>query len=163
MALVVSMIMLTVTACGPTTNNNSDTKTTNSGVGYYFLYKGTQVLMNEKTSEILTSLGKYKNYFESEACAYQGLEKTYTYNGFALYTYPKDGVDYVLSVVLLDDTVSTPEGISIGASEKDVIAEYGNAGAKEKGALKYTKDKSTITFIIKNSEVDSIEYTAITK
>jgi hypothetical protein len=160
---MMSMIMLAVTACGPAANNNSGTKTNDGGDGYFFTYMGTRVLMNEKTSEVLTSLGKYKNYFESEACAYQGLEKTYTYNGFALYTYPKDGVDYVLSVVLLDDTLSTPEGISIGASEKDVIAKYGNAGVEEKGSLKYTKDKSTITFIIKNNEVDSIEYTAITK
>ena len=42
------------------------------------------------------------SYFEAPSCAFDGIDKTYTYAGFELLTYPKDDKDYVSSVVLKD-------------------------------------------------------------
>ena len=73
--------------------------------------------MNEDASAVVEELGEADDYFESESCAFEGLDKVYTYPGFTLNTYPVDDKDYVLSVVFRDDTVSTDEGISIEAQK----------------------------------------------
>lgn len=63
--------------------------------------------MNEKAAPILEKLGEPMEYFEAESCAFEGLDKIYTYSGFELHTYEMKGTDYVASVMFLDDSVST--------------------------------------------------------
>ena len=72
-------------------------------------------------------------------------------------------MDYVNSVYFTDDSVSTPEGIRIGSSEADMLAAYGDQYTEEYGVYTYTKEKSTLSFIITDGVVDSVEYVAITK
>ena len=90
--------------------------------GYVFTVDGTTIAMNAEVAPILEKLGKEKNYFESASCAFEGLDKEYTYNGFVLKTYPLNDVDYVASITLQDDTVATPEGIAIGSELADVTS-----------------------------------------
>ena len=131
--------------------------------GFVFVVNGVEIGMNEEAAPIVEKLGKAANYFESPSCAFQGIDKTYTYSNFELYTYPKNKVDYVSSIYILDGSVSTKEGIHIGSTTEEMTAAYGNDYKEELGAYTYTKDKSTLTFIIDNGTVSSIEYVAIVK
>lgn len=131
--------------------------------GYVFQAGGAVIGMNEDSEPILAALGNWSDYFEAESCAFQGLDKTYSYPGFELYTYPKGDRDMVNSITLLDDSVSTPEGIRIGSAEADITAAYGDGYVLENGVYQYTKDKSILSIFTTGGVVDGIEYTAITE
>lgn len=131
--------------------------------GYVFQSGSAVIGMNEDSEPILAALGNWSDYFEAESCAFQGLDKTYSYPGFELYTYPKGDRDMVNSITLLDDSVSTPEGIKIGSAEADITAAYGDGYVLENGVYQYTKDKSILSIFTTGGVVDGIEYTAITE
>ncbi len=130
--------------------------------GFVFETDGTRIQMNEEASSVLESLGEEKSYFEAESCAFKGLDKTYTYAGFKLYTYPIDEIDYVQSVEFMDDTVATMEGITIGDSLDEVVAAYGDDYEENGTAITYTKDDAVLEFIISGDVVEAVNYTAIT-
>lgn len=131
--------------------------------GYVFQYKGNTIAMNGEVAPIVKALGDPQDYFEADSCAFQGKEKTYTYSGFELYTYAVDGVDYVLSINFTDDSVSTKEGISLGADLEDIKKAYGDKYTENLGLYTYEKGKSKISFMIEDNKVSSIEYKAITE
>lgn len=130
--------------------------------GFLFQSSGVTIGMNEDVAPILSGLGNYNNYAESPSCAFKGLDKIYSYNGFDLYTYPKGSVDYVNSIYFIDDSVSTPEGIRLGSTVEEMLAAYGDDYTEEYGVYTYTKEKSTLSFIVTDGVIESIEYVAIT-
>ncbi len=129
--------------------------------GYVFESGGIVIGMNDEAAAIVSGLGSWSNYAESPSCAYQGMDKIYTYPGFDLYTYVKDGVDYVNSVYFLDASVSTPEGLRLGSSVEEMLAAYGDGYTEEYGVYTYTKEKTSLTFIITDGVVEAIEYLAV--
>ena len=66
-------------------------------------FNGTQVVLGAEMKPIADKLGKPTKYFESQSCAFQGLDKVYTYGGVIIRTYPENDVDYVLSIELKDE------------------------------------------------------------
>ena len=135
-----------------------ETKASEKTDGYAFTLKGVQVALHAEMAPIVAKLGEPTKYFESESCAYQGLDKVYTYGGVTISTYPDNGVDYVLDVVLRDDTVSTPEGISIGDPLSKVEEIYGAPNETRDNAVCYVKNGTQLTFFIDNGTVYTISY-----
>lgn len=133
-----------------------------TGDVYAFSYKGTRITMNEDTAPILEALGESKNYTEEESCAFEGLHKTYYYGSFYLQTYPDGETDRVYTLWLADDSVSTEEGIYIGATQQQVEDAYGAENYNGMNAFVMTSGDSTLTVSIENGTVSSIQYTAIT-
>ena len=130
--------------------------------GFVFQSGGVAIGMNQEAAPVVAALGGWDNYIETESCAFQGLDKIYSYTGFDLYTYPKDDVDYVNSIYFTSDAVSTPEGIRIGSSLDEVLAAYGDQYTEEFGVYTYTKDQSTLSFIVTDGFVESVGFIAIT-
>lgn len=130
---------------------------------YYYDMKGTIVTVNAEMASLTDALGEPTNYFESESCAFQGLDKVYTYGSVVISTYPKDGVDYVYTIELKDDTVSTKEGICIGNSKDEVIAAYGEPTTENDTAISYEKGDCVLAFIFDGDSVTNITYTAVTE
>ena len=124
---------------------------------YVFLSGDFAVSMDQDMAEVLAALGEPQSYFEAASCAFEGLDKTYTYSGFQILTRPDGEQDYVNSILLTDDSVTTPEGLYIGASAADVTAAYGE-GESLGSSLRYTKDGTVLSFILENDKVISIEY-----
>ena len=117
LAVFMSLMMLALVACDATTNSSN----------FVFEANGTKIELGAKADDIIASLGEPVNYHESESCAFKGLDKEYTYPGFVITTYPKDDVDYIYTITITDDTVSTPEGLAIGSTTADVEVAYGVA------------------------------------
>ena len=69
-------------------------------------------------------------------------------------------MDNVSSIYFMDDSVSTPEGIYLGASVDEMIAAYGEGYTESSGAYTYTKDDSKLQFITKDNEIIAITYLA---
>lgn len=150
-------------ACGGEQKTDNPSKApANSPAGsgsdvFVFQTGGKTVSINEDMADVLADLGKEKSYFEAASCAFEGLDKTYTYNGFEIVTRPDGDKDYVNSIRLTDDSAATVEGVYIGCSESDVTAAYGeNAGAE--GVLSYTRGNTALNFVMEGGKVVSIEY-----
>ena len=165
----VLVMMLTFVGCktseGGSGKNETATTTTIAKVkaGYVMTVKGTEVAVNALMAPIVEALGEPDKYFESESCAFQGLDKVYTYGSVVITTYPEDGTDYVYSIELKDDTVTTKEGSYIGASKEDITKTYGTATKETDVALVYEKGSCQLAFIFDGDSVKNITYTAITE
>lgn len=131
--------------------------------GYFYTLNGVTVFANAKMAPIADALGEPTSYFESESCAFQGLDKVYTYGSVVISTYPVDGEDFVYTIELKDDTVETEEGICIGSTKDEVTAAYGTASTETDTALTYQKDDCVLAFIFDGDSVANITYTAITE
>lgn len=129
--------------------------------GYIFESNGVDVVIDAEAAPIIDALGEPLSYFEAQSCAFQGMDKMYTYVGFEINTYEEDGVDYISSVRLKDDTVQTQEGVCLFMTMEDMTAAYGEDYADEKGMYVYEKDGMKLKFIIFDNEITSIEYASM--
>ena len=65
----------------------------------------------------------------------------------------------IVKIVLADDSVSTPEGISIGSSRDEVIAAYGeNFTENATGTLIYTDGATKLMVGFADGSVSAIHY-----
>ncbi|MFP4698532.1 MAG: hypothetical protein ACLFMO_07480 [Eubacteriales bacterium] len=133
----------------------------NDESGFEFESNGVTIAINQEAKTVVEKLGDSLDYFEAPSCAFDGMDKIYTYNGFELHTYEVDGVDYVLSVIFLDDSVTTKEGVYLFSSLDDVLEVYGENYTENQGLYTYEKGDTTLSFLIENNEVVSIEYMAV--
>ena len=129
--------------------------------GYVFTYDGADVKIDTDAAQYVAKFGEPASYYESPSCAFDNLDKFYTYHGFEIDTYYSDGKDLVLNVVLLDDTVSTVEGLSIGDAQDKVATVYGEPTEKTDNSATYKKDNMKLVFIFKDGAVAAIEYKSL--
>lgn len=161
------LTVLCFAACGSsdTTTNNGGSQSANVPVaatdGYVFNHNGTKIAMHAEAAPIIAVLGEPKTYTEEASCAFTGLDKTYFYGSFYLQTYPIGEKDYIFGVWFADDSVSTDEGVYVGMPQADVEAAYGTDGYNGTNAYKMTKGKSSLTVIIKDGVVSSVQYDAV--
>lgn len=126
--------------------------------GYAFIYHDIVIAIDAEAKPVLEQIGEADSYFEAASCAFNGLDKMYTYGSFELDTYPADEKDYVSMILLKDDSVATAEGVSIGEPEEKITEVYGEGFAKENGMIVYKKEGMKLCFIVENGTVTSIEY-----
>ena len=142
--------------------NQKDAGEEEALTGYVFEVdvNGTTVLMTTdvKMDGILEQLGEPAGYFEAESCAFQGLDKTYTYEHFRIETYPEGETDRISSIIFLDDIEETQEGISIGMTKEDMENAYGTEYKENGSMVIYTKDGKHLSFLVKDGVIESVEY-----
>ena len=126
--------------------------------GYIFVYKDIVIEIDSPADSVLEQLGDANSYFEAPSCAFNGIDKIYTYNSFELDTYPIEGEDFISSVLFKDDTVTTMEGIGIGDSVEKLTETYGGDSIQENGMTVYCKDDMKLCFILEDDFISSIEY-----
>ena len=172
-------LLLALTACGgpvvkeggstpvPTQNltdepDPSESAGTQTGAETMtFVYNGVDIPMNAPAADIIAALGEPKSYTEETSCAFVGLDKTYYYGSFYLQTYPEGDKDFVYCLWIVDDSVSTPEGLHIGASASHVESALGAAAFNSTNAYTVTKGEGRLTVILDNGAVSSIQYDAV--
>lgn len=125
--------------------------------GYTYVYNDVVVEIDADATSVVEQLGEPLSYFEAPSCAFEGIDKIYTYSSFEIETYPMEGKDFVSMVTFKDDSITTPEGVAIGDSVDKVKEVYGDC-AEEGGMLVYEKDGMKLCFIVKDGAVVSVEY-----
>ena len=168
-ALILALTMvLTMAACGgetapETTAPASGTAApvTPDASSWKYTVRGVEIQMHADAAPVLEALGEPVSYTEEASCAFSGLDKTYYYGGFYLQTYPMGDEDFVFSLWLVDDSSTTPEGIYIGATQAEVEAAYGTEGFNGSNAYIMTGTTSTLTIILTDGLVSSIQYDAV--
>lgn len=125
---------------------------------YVFEYKGVKISPDMNTNEFLAALGDPLHYYEVKSCAFEGMDKIYTYTSFEISTYPNGANDLVSSIYFKDDTVTTQEGAYLGMAKSDVLALYGSNYTESAGAYVYSKGGMELHFIFDGETLASIEY-----
>ena len=126
---------------------------------YIFKSGSVDIVPGEDSTAALSALGKESAYDEVDiGCGNNEVGKVYSYSGFKIQTYPDNSKDYIDTVTITNDSVSTPEGISIGSSRDDVIKAYGDGYTEKSNGIVYIKDKTTLSFVIRDGAVTSIIY-----
>lgn len=147
----------------PNDNKTSNETATNKGSelkGYIFEYNGVKIGMDMEAAPIISALGEPASYFEAPSCAFEGLDKTYSYGSFELDTYEQNGKDYISGIFFCDDLIETPEGVCLFETKADMIAAYGESFTEEFGMLVYEKEGMKLKFILEGDEITSIEYSS---
>ena len=168
-ALILALTMVfALAACGgetapETTAPASGTAApvTPDASSWKYTVRGVDIQMHADAAPVLEALGEPVSYTEEASCAFTGLDKTYNYGGFFLNTYPIGDKDYIYGVWLMDDSSTTPEGIYIGATQAEVEAAYGTEGFNGSNAYIMTGTTSTLTIILTDGLVSSIQYDAV--
>ena len=158
-AIFVLIICLGLAGCVPAATPPT-TSHAPADPGYGLTVSGLTLHCHDDMAPILAGLGEAKSYFEAASCAFPGLEKTYTYPSFIVYTYEDGDKDRLASIVILDDSISTPEGIFLNSSLADVLKAYGEPTEKSLNLYTYEKTRMKLSFIIEDDKVTSIEYIA---
>ena len=172
-------MLLSLCACGSSSSNegsaaivqnNTPTEaateaqvSANIEEGFIFTVNDVDIPMHAPVADILAALGEPKSCTEQTSCAFEGLDKTYFYGNFYLETYPGADGDYIYGVWLVDDTLTTAEGIYIGATQPEVEDTYGADSFDGSNAYVLTKGKSSLTIILTDGVVSSIQYDALVK
>ncbi len=162
--LLALTMVASLAACGGDTPDDTKGTEPNSAApaeGFMFNYKGTKITIHAEAAPILAALGEAKSYTEQASCAFEGLDKTYYYGSFYLDTYPKGDKDYVYGFWFADDSVSTEEGIYIGATKAQVEKAYGAEAFNGSNAYNITKGDNILTIILENDVVTSIQYSLV--
>ena len=159
-----AFLCLGLTACGSASTDSQKNNTTKQDDvaktgGYVFETKGKQIAMDADFAEIAKELGEPIKYYEAASCAFEGLDKTYTYDGFKVDTYPDEkSVDRVADVIFTDDTVKTKEGAHLGMTADDIKGIYGSYGTENDKSITYEKGDMKLIFILTDGKVTSIQY-----
>lgn len=126
--------------------------------GYIFCYNDTEIAVDMPAAPVLEALGQAQSVFETESCATGDIIRTYSYGSFELDTYELDSAEYISCICFRDDTVETEEGVRLFMTKEQLLSVYGTAYEEKAGTISYCMDNMRLKFIIKDSEIISIQY-----
>ena len=153
LALLLAALALTLclASCGGGKSNGSDNFTFKSP-------NGTEVTIGARHDDVIPKLGNYNSVNITDSCGgFSGKDRIYYYNGFRVYTTPSAKGDVVNMIELTDDSVSTPQGLTIG-SAKDAVVKAMGQGTAVGDNLSYEKGNTKLVFIFRDGTVTNIQY-----
>ncbi len=125
-----------------------------------FTYDGKSIELNSNVEDMIANFGEANNVDAQLTChGTEGEDKTYTYDDFTVNSYPLDGKDFVMEILISKAGVPTAKGIEVGSSSEEVVAAYGSE-YKEIGVY-YAYDapgKKSLRFYIEDGTVKEIDY-----
>ena len=93
---------------------------------------------------------------EGVSCLNIGYDVNYYYKGFHIDTVTLTGKQFVYSATFTEVGAATAKGITIGSTEEEVIAAYGDPHEQTMAGLVYVSDKKRITFLVAKDRVTEI-------
>ena len=167
--LLCLLMMLTFVACGSGKDNNKDdggssgsaatTKAADSAsVSYYVNVGGVKIELGGAADAVITALGTPKATAEVGNCGGQGTLTKYTYASVEVYVLTSGSSKTIDQITLLDDTVSTPEGLKIGSTQADVKSKCKTPTKTSDASYTYTSGANNLKFNFRDGAVVSIDY-----
>lgn len=158
------LLSLGLAACGGGSSNNSTPGGNNGGgnkeAGWVFKKGSVTVAMFDDADAVIKALGQYKSQYEAESCAFDGKDVIYSYPGYDILVFQEKDRNVISGVILRDDTVETPEHISIGSTVAEVEKAYGKFEPNTT-SLRLDKGNCQLLILTDNGKVIHIQYIAL--
>jgi hypothetical protein len=170
--LLVTLCVILCVACdnktnAPAADNDGGGKKTDnveSKSGFYVEYKGVKITMGAKADNIIEALGEPQSRSEIGDCGGLGAQVRYTYPSVEVYVLEsKTDGNIIDEITFRDDTVSTPEGVSIGMSVSDAKKALGEPSSETDDAILYTSGKYVLKVTVENEVVSKISYKTVSE
>ena len=161
--LAIILVLGTFAGCAGK-NGEGKTSSDENAVGEMQVFsctlRGVELKLGEKIQPILDALGEADSVFESPSCFFDNLiDRKYSYNSFELSTFPDENeIDYLQSITFKDDSVSTPEGVSVGDPVDRMKSTYGADFKESREIYTYTKGRTMLKFGAENHILIAITY-----
>lgn len=127
---------------------------------------GTEITGDTSVEDVLEALGDGYEYFEAISCVYEGMDKTYTYPDYILYTYPDGAIDHLMELYCTGGDVSA-KGVTFGASKDEIVEAFGEDYTEEGSMMIYAVEPSdannepaSVYFELTDGAVSAIALTA---
>ncbi len=130
---------------------------------YTFSDNGKKIALGEVFSKESLGIGDEESYSEIASCAFEGLDKTYTYANYEITTYPDGDKDRIYTIYFLNTEAKTEEGVSVSDSLDKMLSTYGDNYEIQGNQYTYTKGKTQLQFIVENDVITSIQYSYVTE
>ena len=153
------IVLLLIAMCfivGCNDNKLNDGMINNNKGVYTFSYNGMEFTLGDVFTT--DKYGEEISYSEVPSCAFEGIDKTYTYDNYEVTTYPDGDTDRISNVLLKGTDVKTPEGVGILDTKDDMISKYGNDFKQNENQYTYTLENTHLEFVIEDDVISSIEY-----
>lgn len=129
-----------------------------------FAANGVTFGIFDEADAVMQALPEPNNHFVGESCAFGGNDNYYFYNGFELMCNEMDGVFRITNIRIADDTVTTPQGFSIGMTEEAAEALLPSVGAEQQtrnalGGYTFVSGTTELVVLITDGVVTDIHYT----
>jgi len=125
---------------------------------FAFAFGDSLIKMDQDIAEVLEIMGEPLGVFEAPSCAFDGIDRIFSFPGVQIHTYPREDRDFVHTISLRDDSVSTVGGIYLGESPEAVFSAYGTFYEHEFDMFTYTRNMTTLSFLIEDDMVVAITY-----
>lgn len=126
--------------------------------GLFFESEGVKIHVYDLAEVLLPSLGEPNGTFEAASCAYQGKDMFYYYNGYQLTVNDVDDAEHVTIIMVVDDTVSIPQGVKIGNTEEEMLQLMDDNYDVSGELYQFISGDTTLQIQIKEGAVASIMY-----
>ena len=124
-----------------------------------FFYQGVEIPMAAEAVPVLTELGQAKSITQTPSCLFEGVDKTYCYGSFYLTTSPAPEGERITGLWFADDTVQTPEGISLGDDAEQIRDAYGVGSQGD--AVTIDQGNTRLQILTEDGVVTSVQYLAV--
>lgn len=127
--LLLAAALLLASGCGQGASSSGFT-----GQDFYLNINGHPYQCDDNIQTVIAGLGSGYSYSEALSCAYDGLDKTYSYDLAEFYTNPLPEGDLVSEIYTENPAVTTSKDISVGAAREEILAAHG-ADCEDTGNL----------------------------
>lgn len=142
--LLLVVMLLTMVGCGKEENIKEEF--------YYLSYNNKNITIGEVYDE--NKIGKADSYFELTSCAFDGVDKVYTYSDIEIKVESVNNAIY--SMELIGSEITTVEGLALGDSIEDMERIYGTDYENNESVYTYTKGNTLLRILTDNGFVTSI-------
>ncbi len=138
----------------------TEAKKSYSGFFYHAVSKNGEgdIYINMPSDEVVALLGEPESTFEAPSCALDGMDKVYTYDHCEIYIAEYPDQSLVSAIYLTDDLSSTPEGLTVGDTDKKMRELYGDPYKSDGYEYTYRKEDSYLRVQVNVGKVTYIYY-----
>lgn len=154
--MVLSMMMI---GCGSSDEPTAVVEVVSTATSsYYWTVDGVDLKIDDIAANTVDLISEEAKYFEAESCAYNGIDKIYTYNDYSVTFYEGEGRDGISAIAIMSDLVETNEGIAVGSTEEEVRGVYGEPVQETETLMLYEDNSVELRIILGNGKVTSIQF-----
>ncbi len=139
-------------------DNDDGGASSKSSVSFYVNCNSVKVELGGDAKAVISALGTPKSTSPMGNCGGQGTLTKYSYASIEVYVLTVGDKETVDQITLLDDSIKTPENITIGSTKDDVIKACGNATKLSDTNITYTSGNKNLMIQLRDGAVVGIDY-----